>query len=137
MSDRGDGLGPDEQHRVRLALGNGVGKFIDQMLRTLAADLFPDGAVRMGSDPVRHGSREVVGTAERRIESRAGDLELANGGDHVDGRQHRPGRACVCQRRPGRRRRQICRGQGGVILRVDPFGRFAHADDDRCAVMSR
>ena len=114
-----------------------MGELVHQVLRALAADLFPDGPGGMGPDPLGDRAGEVVGTAERGIETGAGDLELADGGDHVDGVLQGAGGPGVREGGPGRGCGKVGGGEGGIVRGIDPFRRFADADDHGRAVVGR
>src|SRR5262249_38731056 len=133
VADCGDRFRAHHQAYLYLAGGDGVGELVDQVLRTLAADHLPDGALRGRPAALGDRPREVVRGAEGLDGARARALELADRGDAVDGGPEisRPG---VGDRRARRRAGEVSRRQRLVVRRVDALGRLADADDHRSVV---
>ena len=130
-------LRSEHHHDVGIARRDGAGELGDHMLRPLSPNRFQHRAGRCRPHPSGHRSR-IVGRSAQWCHASAGDLELPQAYDGVDGtgdrRRISPG---VGQCGPGRRRRQFHRGHAPVRRIVDPLSELTNADEYRRARINR
>ena len=130
-------LRSEHHHDVGLARGDRAGELGDHMLRTLSPNRFQHRAGRCCPHPSGHRSRIVIRSAQR-CHAPAGDLELPQAHDGVDGTGDRRRISTgVGQCGPRRRRRQFHRGHAPVRRIVDPLSELTDADEYRRARIHR
>ena len=129
VSQGGGRIRAEDHGDLRAARSDLGGQLADQVLGSLTADDFQDRPSGLGSDPLGHGSRVVVGPSQQSSRDRAGDLELPDTGDGVDGSGHRS-TAAVVDGGLGSGGGQLDGRHRPVVRVLDALARLPDTDDD-------